>query len=51
MNRWSRFAAHAALWGFVAAAAFCACVTALKSVDLPTSGRPTMPHLMPIGSD
>ena len=27
---------------------FCACVSALKSVDLPTFGSPTMPHLMPI---
>src|SRR5690348_6897839 len=30
------------------AAAIPALVSALKSVDLPTFGRPTMPHLMPI---
>ena len=32
----------------VPAAAICARVSALKSVDLPTFGSPTMPHLMPI---
>ncbi len=30
------------------AAAMPALVSALKSVDLPTFGRPTMPHLMPM---
>jgi hypothetical protein len=25
-----------------------ACVSALKSVDLPTLGKPTMPHLKPM---
>ncbi len=32
------------------AAAIPALVSALKSVDLPTFGRPTMPHLIPIGT-
>ncbi len=32
------------------AAAMPARVNALKRVDLPTFGRPTMPHLMPISS-
>ncbi len=31
------------------AAAMPALVSALKSVDLPTFGKPTMPHLIPIG--
>src|SRR4029077_3607850 len=34
-------------WSFAACAA-AVCVSALKSVDLPTFGRPTMPHLNPM---